>query len=223
MAEKKEKMLLPMNLQFFAEGGEGTGAQTTAQEPTAQQTPATEPKQEPLTTEAIEKIIQSRVDKSNAELGKKIAALQKENESLKKEKMTAEELKKFEDEEREKMLQEKERDIKQRENRWFAMNAIKEIGLDDGSKLSLDLVDFVMDDTEEKITAKVKAFNELVQNFVSAKVDAKFKAIGRTPNGATQSSEQKETSIAEQLGKRKAEQSKKSNDVLELYLKGGSR
>lgn len=238
MAKKKERMLIPLNLQFFAGSGEGASTATTATtsgtEPTATQAatepatnstePATQakdnPASTPLTTEAIEKIIQSRVDKASAELGKTIAELKKENATLKKDKMTAEQVKEFEANEKEKALAEKEKEIASRENRWFAMNAIKEIGLDDGSKLSLDLVDFVMADNEEEITKKVKTFNDLVQNFVSARVDEKFKAIGRTPNGATAASTDpaKKESVAEQLGKRKAEQMKKSNDVLDKYL-----
>lgn len=175
-----------------------------------------------LNTEAIEKLIQSRVDKSNAELGKKIAALQKENDKLKKENMSAEEVKQFEISEREKTLAAKEKDLQDRENRLFAIKAIKEIGLDDGSERSLSLVDFVMADEQDKITERVKAFNDLVQGFVSAKVDEKFKAIGRTPNGAAaqNTDTKKDGSIAETLGKRRAEQAKKSNDVLNLYLGG---
>lgn len=201
-----------------------TTAETTNVDATATNTTETTKQSEnpALNTEAIEKLIQSRVDKSNAELGKKIAALQKENEKLKKDSMTAEEVKQFEISEREKTLAAKEKDLLDRENRLFAIKAIKEIGLDDGSERSLSLVDFVMADEQDKITERVKAFNELVQGFVSAKVDEKFKAIGRTPNGAAaQNTEtKKETSIAETLGKRRAEQAKKSNDVLNMYLGG---
>lgn len=193
------------------------------------ETKATEPnkalQQEPgnsaLTTEALEKIIQSRVDKANADLGKKISALQKENEKLKKDSLSAEELKQLEMGEKEKELAERERTLLDRENRLFAIKAIKEIGLDDGSGMSLSLVDFVMAEDEKAITERVKSFNDLVQKFVSAKVDEKFKAIGRTPNGAAQNTEhKKETSVAESLGKRKAEQNKQTNDVLNFYLGG---
>lgn len=174
-----------------------------------------------LSAEEIRKLIQSSTDRATADLGKQIAALKKENESLKKQNMSAEEVKKFEIDEREKTIAAKEKDLLDRENRLFALKAIKEIGLDDGSERALSLVDFVLAEKQEDITERVKAFNTLVQGFVTAQVDAKFKAIGRTPNGATQSTEtKKETSVAETLGKRRAEQAKKSNDVLNMYLGG---
>lgn len=205
---------------------ETTTTTTENTQPTqaVENTQTTEAKQDsPLTTEAIERLLQSKIDKATADLGKTIATLKKENEKLKKDSMTAEEVKQYEMSEKEKTLAAKEKDLLDRENRLFAIKAIKEIGLDDGSQRSLSLVDFVMADEQDKITERVKAFNDLVQGFVSAKVDEKFKAIGRTPNGAPQGADKKEdTSIAEKLGKKRAEQSKASNDVLNLYL-GGKR
>lgn len=177
----------------------------------------------PLTTEAIERLIQSGIDKKTAEYGKQIASYKKEIESLKKDKMTAEEVKQYEISEKEKNLAAKEKELLDRENRLFAIKAIKEIGLDDGSQRALSLVDFVMADEQDKITERVKAFNELVQSFVSAKVDEKFKSIGRTPHGAAAAAEtSNNTSVAETLGKRRSEQDKRANDVLNMYL-GGKR
>lgn len=234
---KKKLPLMRMNLQFFAEEG-STGEQSAGTESTQQTTEANgtaeiqnentntdnnkeQDSNKPLTTEAIEKIIQSRVDKSNAELGKTIAHLKRENEKLRKESLSSEELKKFEINEKEKELAEREKTLLDRENRLFAIKAIKEIGLDDGSQNSLKLVDFVIADEETKITENVKAFNELVQSFVNSRVDSKFKEIGRTPNGAKPTgTETKKVSVAEKLGKAKAEQDKKSNDILNMYLGG---
>lgn len=195
-------------------------AETTA-ETTPTETQQTETKESPLTLEDVNKLIQSGIDKGTAELGKKIANLQKENDKLKKQNLSAEEVKKLEMSEKEKELADKERSLLDRENRLFAIKAIKEIGLDDGSDKALSLVEFVMADEEDKITERVKAFNDLVQSFVTAQVDEKFRAIGRTPNGATTQTETKtENTVAETLGKRKAEQAKKSNDVLNMYLGG---
>lgn len=200
-----------------------TGAAENTATTTATETSQTETQTEnkPLSADDIKKLIQSSTDRATADLGKKIAALQKENEALKKQNMTAEEAKKFEIDEREKTIEAKEKDLLDRENRLFAIKAIQEIGLNDGSERALALVDFVMADDQDTITERVKAFNTLVQGFVSAKVDEKFKAIGRTPNGATQATEtKKEKSIAETLGQKRAEQAKKSNDVLSMYLGG---
>lgn len=198
------------------------GAAETAQTETKPEAAAEQQTETGISTEALEKIVQSRVDRSTAELGKKIAALQKENDKLKKDGKSAEEVKQLEISEREKTIAAKEKELQDRENRLFALKAIKEIGLDDGSPKSLSLVDFVMAEDEATITERVKAFNDLVQSFVSAQVDAKFKAIGRTPNGAAAQNggEDKKLSVAESLGKRRAEQAKKSNDVLSMYLGG---
>lgn len=221
----------PLNLQFFAAdngGGDGGAAAATdaaaateaGQSTQAQQTEqGTENKT--LSAEEIRKLIQSSTDRATAEFGKQIAALKKENEALKKQNMSAEEVKKFEIDEREKTIAAKEKDLQDRENRLFALKAIKEIGLDDGSERAMSLVDFVLAEKQEDITERVKAFNALVQSFVTAQVDAKFKSIGRTPNGATQTTEtKKDASVAETLGKRRAEQAKQSNTVLNYYLGG---
>lgn len=201
---------------------QAAAAETTEAGKTTQ-TQQTEQKTEnqALSAEEIKKLIQSSTDRATADLGKQIAALKKENADLKKKNMTAEEVKKLEDEEREKTLAAREKDLQDRENRLFAIKAIKEIGLDDGSERAMSIVDFVLADKQEDITERVKTFHALVQSIVSAQVDAKFKSIGRTPNGATQSTEtKKETSVAETLGKRRAEQAKQSNDVLNMYLGG---
>lgn len=192
-----------------------TMADTTAAQDNAQENSA-------LTTEAIEKLVQSRVDKITAELGKKNSTLQKELDKIKREKLSEDEIKKLEIADKEKALTEKEQALLERENRLYAIKAIKEIGLDDGSQNSLDLVDFVMGQDEETIEKRVKAFKSLVDRFVTAKVDQTFKANGRVPNGAKSGggTEQQETNIAAVLGKKAAEQQKQANDILKHYYGG---
>ena len=203
---------------------------TAAESTTAAETAATNATQEaaqqdtnaPLTTEAIEKLVQSRVDKITADLGKKNSALQKEIDKMKREKLSEDEIKKLEFADKEKALTEKEQALLERENRLYAIKEIKEIGLDDGSQNSLDLVDFVMAKDEETIKERVKAFKSLVDRFVTAKVDQTFKANGRVPNGAKNGggAEQQETNIAAILGKRSAEAEKNSNEILKHYYGG---
>lgn len=174
-----------------------------------------------LTTEAVEKLIQSRVDKITAELGKKNSSLQKELDKMKKEKLTDEEIRNLELADKEKELTEKEQALLERENRLFAIKAMTEIGLNDGSDTSLEIVDFVMAENEETITERVKTFKALVDKLVSARVDQTFKANGRVPNSGNQKADgEQDTSIAEKLGKTRAEQQKQSNDVLKHYLGG---
>ncbi len=152
-----------------------------------------------------------------AEEKKKSAALNKELEKMKKEKMTADELKKYEDEKRSTELAEREKAITEKENRYYAVGAIKKAGLDDGSDTALKIVNLVMAEDTKGIDAKVAALGELVNKLVDAKVNAKFKAAGRTPNGGTGGSgnegNDNKNSLAEKLGKARAEQAKKSNDI----------
>lgn len=133
----------------------------------------------------IEKLVQQRVDKAIAKLGKDKSDLQKQLEQLKKEKMTDEERKQFELSEKEKLIADREKALLEKENRLYAIKAIKEAGLDDGSDKSLELVDFVMDTDTEAIDNKIKAFDTLVKKFVKAEVDKTFKANGRTPDKGT--------------------------------------
>lgn len=199
-----------------------TATESTTGEKNAENTQETKAQEgNNLSTEAIEKYIQSQVDKQMAEERKKTANLQKELEKAKKEKMTAEEVKKYDDEKRERELTERDAKLTERENRLFAIEAIKEIGLDDGSKQSLDLVDFVMASDRDTITDRVKAFKSLVDRFVTAKVDQTFKANGRNPSGGNNNgTETKDTNIAEKLGKKAAEAAQKSNDILKHYYGG---
>ncbi|MBQ8758441.1 MAG: DUF4355 domain-containing protein, partial [Clostridia bacterium] len=123
----------------------------------------------------LERIVQARVDKAMAAERKEKAQLKQQVEKLQKANMTDAELKKIEDEEREKALAEREKALADRENRLYAVKAIKEAGLDDGSDISLALVDFVMGEDEADIDGKVKSFKELFDKAVSKAVDAEVK------------------------------------------------
>lgn len=141
-----------------------------------------------FTKDDIKKLIQSEVDKVRTKYSNEKANLQKELDKLKREKLTEDEIKQLEINEKEKTLAERERALLEKEKRLFAIKAIKTAGLDDGSDISLELVDFVMADNEEAIATKVKTFGDLVKKFVNAEVDKRFKANGRTPNSGSTSS-----------------------------------
>lgn len=171
----------------------------------------------------LEKLLQSRLDKAMAEERKKSAALQKELDKVKKDKMTDDERKQAEISEKEKELAEREQMLLDKENRLTAIKAIKEAGLDDGSGLSLELVDFVMGDNEEAIKNKVKTFKELFDKFVKAEVDKTFKQNGRNPNGSNNPAPEgnnNDNSVAAKLGAAEAAKAKQSTDILNLYLGG---
>lgn len=172
--------------------------------------------------ERLNRLIQSKVDRLMAEERKKNANLEKRLKALQKDQLSAEELKRLEMEEKEAALAEKEKALADREHRLYAIKAIKAAGLDDGSDTALELVDFIIGEDEEIMNRNIKAFQALVDKTVAAHVDQTFREHGRVPKGAGAISEAAsgQSNVAAQLGKAKAEQQKKSNDVLNYYLGG---
>lgn len=140
-----------------------------------------QPKNDGVDYDKLDKIIQARVDKEMAAERKKTAEYKKKLDRLQQEKFTDEELKKIELENKENEIAEREKAIADKENRLFAVKAIKEAGLDDGSDTALSLVDFVMGTDETEITSKVKAFKELFDKTVTAEVNKRFKEAGYIP------------------------------------------
>lgn len=196
----------------------GEATQTTQTEQTT-----TQAEQSPLTMEAIEKLVQSRVDKNTAELGKKIASLQKENESLKKDKMTAEQLKQYEDEQTAKQLAEREKAITDRENRYYALNNVLKANIGVSNEIADKVVSVILNPVNDNdgIDEKIKTLTEWANSIKSETVDKTFKANGRVPNGGGKSGEdKKDNNIAVEIGKKAAERAKQSNDILNYYYGG---
>ena len=167
----------------------------------------------------LDRLLQARLDKAMAEERKKTSLLQKELDKIKQEKMTAEELKKYDDEKKDKELAERERTILEKENRYYAIMALKKSGLDDGSETALDLANIVMGSNNEETDSKIKTLSEVINKMVDNKVNERFKSFGRVPNNSNVSIEDTNNTLAESLGKTKAEQNKRSNDILKYYIK----
>ena len=218
-----DRKMLRLDLQFFGEGAEGgaegagsagdgagdNGGNGAGQEST------------PLTQEAIDKLIQSGVDKATAELGKKIAQLQKENEKLKKDAMSAEEVKKYEDEQRSKDLEDREKAITEKENRYYALNAVlrADIGVD--SDVANDVVDLVMGADSTEIDGKIATLVKIVNALSSNKVNGVFRQNGRDPKGSGGGEGgNKGSTVAERLGERAAARNKQANEILDHYMGG---
>ena len=244
MAIKKDN-LLRISMQFFAADGVGagdtnangatggadtnsaggdpnsTGADNNASGNNQPDNKQTDDNGDQLSN--IEKLIQQAVDRATNKLGNDNKALRNKLEKLQKEKLTEDELKELEIKNKEAEIAQREAAILEKENRLYAIKAIKEAGLDDGSDMSLQLVDFVIADKTEDIDARVKTFNTLFKAFVKREVDKTFKDSGRNPNGGQQSAgdkEKKDNSIAAKLGKVAAETNKQSQTVLNHYLGG---
>lgn len=138
-----------------------------------------------LSADDLDKIIQSKVDKIVAKFGKEKADMKKELDALRKKNLSDEERIQVERQEKEQELAEKERLLKDRENRLFAVDAIKKAGLDDGSETSMLILDFVVSDTEETTNEKVKNFKALVDKLVENATNKRFKDNGRELSGGS--------------------------------------
>lgn len=132
-------------------------------------------------TELMERLIQAKIDKYLAKERKEKVELRKQLDDLKKLKLNEDELRQLELEEKEKTIADREKAILEKENRLYAVKAIKEAGLDDGSETSFDLVDFVLGEDTAKIDAKIKTFKALFDKAVKTAVEGRFKANGSTP------------------------------------------
>lgn len=152
-------------------------------ETTETETPDTDEKQtEPVIDyDKLDKIIQARVDKVTAKLGKEKADLQRQLKREREARLSDDELKQLEMAEKEKALEEREKALTDKMNREYAQKSLREAGLDDGSETAFALVDFVMGADEAEIDCKVKSFKELFNKAVTAAVNKRFKDSGYTP------------------------------------------
>ena len=187
--------------------------------------PATDPAKETksMTDEALEKIIQSRVDKITAQLGKEKAEAVAALEQMKKDKMSADELAKYELEQEKKAIAEQKKELTDKANRLFAVNELTRVELYDGGETGTALLDMVVSGAkdEAEITASVKAVKAVIDKLVSAQVQQTFKDNGRVPNGGGKEpdGENKENGLAAKLGKEAAERAKSSNEILNHYYR----
>lgn len=170
----------------------------------------------------IEELISRAVDRATNKLGNENKKLRSEIETLKKAGMDAEEVKKYELSEKEKEIAEREKALNDKTNRLFAISALEETGLKDSKGSTSSLVDFVMADSEEAITERVKAFSSLVDSIVKVKVDEIFKANGRTPGvgDSGKGSDQNTDSLAVRMGQQAAQNNQKARSVLDHYIGG---
>lgn len=176
------------------------------------------------TAESVEKLIQSALDRERNKHGNEMKKIRAELDAERKKNMSEKEIKDMELQEREKTLAERDKALTEKENRWIAMQAIKEAGLDDGGKDSLELVGFVMADTEDGIRERVKTFKTLVDAIVKKQVEGVFKANGRTPGVGSDTASNaggENESYAVRSGKNAAAVNQKSRSILDSYGLGG--
>ena len=209
-----------------------TTATNTATEATATETNVTTgdaqanaAEQQP-TAANIEKMIQSAVDRVRNQMGNENKKLRADLEAERKKNLSEKEIKELEIKQEREQFEIERAEFKREKNKLFAIKALSEVGLNDGSADSLAIVDFVMADSEEAITERVKSFDALIKRVVKTQVDAVFKANGRTPgvgsDTAANAGGQNE-SIAARLGKNAANANKAAQSVLDHYTRGGKK
>ena len=196
-----------------------------AEQPTTQaaSNPAAEQQPQVDNNSKLESLIQSAVDRATNKLGNENKQLRKQLEALQKEKLSDDELKDLALKEREKAIADRDKELTEKENRWIAMNAIREAGLDDGSSATTELVNLVMAEDEEGIKKNVTAVKNHVDRLVKAQVEARFKDAGRTPGVGTDTAANAggEYDYATRSGKNAAAATQKSRSILDSYGLGG--
>lgn len=217
----------------MTEANTNTATETTQTTQTAQANQATETQNTGNTATQIEtkqntnfeELIQKAVDRATNKLGNENKNLRKEIDELKKANLSEAELRQLEMQEKEKEIAEREQRLLEKENRLIAIKAIKEIGLDDGSELSLSLVDFVMGADETAIKERVKTFDALVKRFVQAEVDKVFKSNGRSPAKGMANAKESDTqdSVAVRIGQETAKANKAAQTTLDYYIGGNKK
>ncbi|MDL2253322.1 DUF4355 domain-containing protein [Ruminococcaceae bacterium OttesenSCG-928-I18] len=131
--------------------------------------------------EKLQKMIATEVGRATNKLGNENKDLKAQLEQLKNEKLSDEDRAKLALAERESTIAKREAELADKENRLYAVKAIKAAGLDDGGDSSLALVDFVLGDTPDDIDTNVKAFHALVKKIVQSEIDRLFKEKGHNP------------------------------------------
>ncbi len=212
-----DKKLLPINLQLFGDGGTEGGAEGSegAENETDEQ-----PKPEGVEKKGDKPPDDKPKTDDSKKYEAKIKKLESQIEAMQKEKMSEAERKKFEDDKRAKELAEKEATLKDRENKLYAVKAIKDIGIDCGSEDLSNLTALVTVGVEgsEEIDSRIKSVKAVIDSVVQAECDRRFKEAGRTPKGAGKATEE-ENNIAKRLGARRAESDKKAKSILDYYTK----
>lgn len=200
-----------------------TGATTTENTVTTGGEQANPAEQQQPTAANIEKMIQSALDRERNKHGNEMKKLRAELEAERKKNLSESEIKDLEMKQEREQFELERAEFKREKNKLFAIKALSEIGLNDGSDDSLALVDFVMADDEDGIKERVKTLNTLIERAVKIKVDGVFKANGRTPGVGSETAANAggEYDYATRSGKNAAATNQKSRSILDSYGLGG--
>lgn len=175
--------------------------------------------------ERVKREAQIRADKQNGDLNKTIADLKQQLEDAKKSKMSDDEKNQYELKQKNDALVQKEAELLDRENKLYAVNSIKSLGIECSSQDMITLQNLATSGVKDnrEIDTRLQAVKSIIDNSVKAECDKRFKENGRTPQGASKPNEGDESSIAKRLGARRAEINNKSNSILDHYARKGKK
>lgn len=230
----KKDLFLRLPMQFFAEGGstggsEGSTGATgdgTSSNPTGTNGGSTGGSEGSQgngdSSPTLEQLIQSAVDRATNKLGNENKKLRSQLDELVKQKMTDEERIELErQQEREQFEQEKAQFLEEK-NKLFAVNALAKAELNIETDKLPSLIALVMGKDETAISENVRNLSDIVKTLVASKVEETFKNNGRSPSGSGnegQKDNDKGSTIAERLGKERAEQEKRSREILDKFTR----
>lgn len=174
--EMKSTQLLNLDLQFFADGGEGGTEPNQASGSAGNAEPQT------FTQEDLDKLISARLGEEQAKWEKDYAAKIEEakTEAEKLAKMKAEEKAKYQEQKRLEKLEQREKDITTRELKAQAYETLAEKGLPKDLIETLNFTD--SESCNSSIIAVEKAFKSAVEKAVNEKLK------GEPPKGSESSS-----------------------------------
>lgn len=147
--------------------GQGADGAETAEE--QQDTP----REDVLTKDYIEKMIQSEVDKVRTKYVKEIKQKDKELENYRTATMTAQEKAEYEMQELQKQLEERETTLLHKEMRGTATDLLA------ASELDLGFADYVIGSDVESTKQRAEAFSKLFSKALEKKIEQRFKEAGR--------------------------------------------
>lgn len=171
--------------------------------------------------DTVKKLISDAISEATKDLIKDRDSLKEQIKELSRKGLTPEQIAELDKKDKEDEQNKREAELTERENRFYALTAIKDAGLDNGDKTALELINLVMGKDQKEIDANVKTLDSLVKRMVKAEVDKTFKDNGRSPKGGDDSDDKdKDNAIAKKLGKRAADANKRARGVLDMYTGG---
>lgn len=197
----KPKLLLPLDIQFFADGGgdlptepQGVDNLSGGNEPTPTQS---NPEPKTYTEEDLNKRVQEELAKMTAKHQEDLATARTEAEKLAK--MNADEKAKYELEKREQELAAKEKEIALRELRAETLKTLA----DPKYNLPAEVLDLVLTEDSETTNKNIQTFKEVfdkaVQSAIEQRLAGKSPQVGNLPTQKTDEEKVREQ-FAQALG-----------------------